>query len=273
VRFGLEVFGALRTDPWIVGPMVGAYFAVKRLSPRYAVTAVLLTGLGAAFAFGRVDGHAFRFELATPVLTAPAFTWSALTGLALPLALVTLTGQFVPGIAVLRTFGYSTPANPLVAVTSFVSVLLAPFGSHGVNLAAITAAICSGPAAHPQAERRYVAGVALGVAYVVAGLFGATLAGLFAALPASLIAALAGLALLGAIGNGLAAAMAAEGDDAREAALITFLVTASGISVLGLGSVVWGLLGGLLALAATRPRFRREAFPTAPPAAPRTATP
>ena len=246
-HFGAQIFGEFGIDPWVVGIMILGYLIVKRFSPRYAITSVLIVGLVVAYASGEVHTQSLSLELATPVFTMPVFSWKTIISLGVPLALVTLTGQFVPGVAVLRTFGYQTPANPLVWITSIISLVLAPFGSHGINLAAITAAICSGREAHPDPSKRYIAGVALGVFYIIAGIFGATLAGLFAALPTTMIATLAGLALLGAIANGLTAAMIDE--KSRESALITFLVTASGASFLGLGSAFWGLILGLLAYA------------------------
>ncbi|MCG6204126.1 benzoate/H(+) symporter BenE family transporter [Rhodopseudomonas sp. HC1] len=244
-RFGADIFGAFSADPIGVGLMVSVYLIAKRTIPRYAITAVLCTGLAIAFAAGEIHTAELSLEFAKPVFTAPEFSWQSILSLGVPLALVTLTGQFVPGIAVLRTFGYKTPANPLVWITSAISLVIAPFGSHGINLAAITAAICSGPEAHPDPRKRYVAGVALGVFYIIAGIFGATLVTIFAALPKTMIATLAGLALLGAIASGLTAAMAEE--KVRESALITFLVTASGTSFLGLGSAFWGLIVGLIA--------------------------
>jgi benzoate membrane transport protein len=165
--------------------------------------------------------------------------------IAFPLIMVALTGQFVPGMAVLRNAGYSMPASPLISSSALGSLLLAPFGCHGLNLAAITAAICTGREAHENPAKRYVAGVSGGVFYLVLGIFGATLVSIFTAFPAALIAALAGLALLAAIGGALSAAMAVPDD--REAALITFLVTASGMSFLGLSAAFWGLIFGIAA--------------------------
>lgn len=233
-RFGAQVFEQFSIAPWTVGPMILGYLLVRRMAPRYAITAVLLIGLAMARADGQVQVEALSLDLATPVFTTPVFSWKTTVSLGVPLALVTLTGQFVPGVAVLRTFGYPTPANPLVWITSAISLMLAPFGSHGINLAAITAAICSGREAHPAPSKRYMAGVSLGVFYIAAGIFGATLAGLFAALPGAMITTLAGLALLGAIVNGLTTAMSDE--HSHESALITFLATASGATFLGLGS-------------------------------------
>jgi len=246
-RFGAQVFASFAAAPLLVGTMFAAYLALKRLSPRWAIAGVLVLGTTLAGALGLLHVETFRLELATPVWTTPVFTLPAIVGLGLPLALVTLTGQFVPGIAVLRASGYRTPASPLVWATSALSVILAPFGAHGINLAAITAAICSGPEANHEPSKRWVAGAALGLAYLVVGAFGATLATLFGALPKELVAAVAGLALIGAIMNGLTAAM--RDDDGREPALLTFLVTASGASFLGIGSAFWGLVVGIVAWA------------------------
>jgi benzoate membrane transport protein len=162
--------------------------------------------------------------------------------LGLPLALVTLTGQYVPGMAVLRTSGYKVGAGGIVSTTGIVSLLLAPFGSHGVNLAAITAAICTGKEAHEDADKRYVAGIACGVIYILICTFGGALALLFSSLPRELIAALAGLALVGAITTGLVGVV--NDDKHRDASVVTFLVTASGMSFLGLGAAFWGLVIG-----------------------------
>ena len=183
--------------------------------------------------------------VAQPVFIAPQWSWHAIINIGLPLALVTLTGQYVPGMAVMRSAGYTTPARSIVSWTAITSALLAPFGSHGINLAAITAAICTGREAHEDKDKRYIAGIACGLFYILMGIFGATLASVFAALPKELIAALAGLALFGAISAGLSGAMADEKQ--REAALITFLVTASGMSFLGLAAAFWGLIFGLVA--------------------------
>lgn len=256
-HFGARIFGEFTREPLAVGLMIAAYLAGRRFAPRYAVVAVLAVGLAYAWAGGHIAARGVSLELARPVFTTPEFSVAAMVSLGLPLALVALTGQFVPDVAVLRTFGYSTPANPLIWIISSIGLVLAPFGAHGITLAAITAAICSGPEANPDPGKRYVAAVALGVFYIVAGIFGATLAGLFAALPAAMVATLAGLALLGAIGNGLAGAMA---DDAsRESALITFLVTASDTSWLGLGSAFWGLVAGILFHLAAHMSWRRGA--------------
>lgn len=244
-RFGAELFTSVTVQPALVLAMIAAYLLGKRFSPRYAILAVLLVGCAVAAGLGNFNGGSITLALAKPIFTAPEWNWHAIINIGLPLALVTLTGQYVPGMAVMRSAGYTTPARSIVSWTAITSVLLAPFGSHGINLAAITAAICTGREAHEDKDKRYIAGIACGLFYILMGIFGATLASVFAALPKELIAALAGLALFGAISAGLSGAMADEKQ--REAALITFLVTASGMSFLGLAAAFWGLIFGLVA--------------------------
>ncbi|MDP9509003.1 benzoate/H(+) symporter BenE family transporter [Pseudomonas protegens] len=244
-RFGAELFTSVTLQPVLVLAMIAAYLLGKRFSPRYAILAVLLVGCAVAAGLGNFNGGSITLALAKPIFTVPEWNWHAIINIGLPLALVTLTGQYVPGMAVMRSAGYTTPARSIVSWTAITSALLAPFGSHGINLAAITAAICTGREAHEDKDKRYIAGIACGLFYILMGIFGATLASVFAALPKELIAALAGLALFGAISAGLSGAMADEKQ--REAALITFLVTASGMSFLGLAAAFWGLIFGLVA--------------------------
>lgn len=244
-RFGVDLFTSVKIQPWLVLSMIVAYLVFKRLSPRYAILSVLIVGCAVAASMGELNSGSIIIDVAQPIFITPQWSWHAIINIALPLALVTLTGQYVPGMAVLRTAGYQTAARSIISVTAIGSVLLAPFGSHGFNLAAITAAICTGREAHEDKSKRYVAGIACGVFYIVMGTLGATLASVFSALPKELIASLAGLALFGAIATGLAGAMADEKQ--REAALITFLVTASGMSFLGLAAAFWGLIFGLVA--------------------------
>lgn len=244
-RFGAELFTSVTLQPALVLAMIAAYLLGKRFSPRYAILAVLLVGCAMAAGLGNFNGGSITLALAEPIFIAPEWNWHAIINIGLPLALVTLTGQYVPGMAVMRSAGYTTPARSIVSWTAITSALLAPFGSHGINLAAITAAICTGREAHEDKDKRYIAGIACGLFYILMGIFGATLASVFAALPKELIAALAGLALFGAISAGLSGAMADEKQ--REAALITFLVTASGMSFLGLAAAFWGLIFGLVA--------------------------
>lgn len=244
-RIGIEICAAAQHQTALVLGMALAYLVAKRLWPRYCVLVALVVGLLLAAGLGLLDFHSLRLELAVPVWTTPTFSLAATIGIAIPLFVVAMASQNMPGIAVLRTDGYAVPASPLIATTGLASLLLAPFGSHGINLAAISAAICTGPQAHEDASKRYTAAVWCGLFYGIAGLFGATLAALFASLPSELVISVAALALLGSIMNGLHGALADPGQ--REPALITFLVTASGLTLAGIGSAFWGLVAGLLA--------------------------
>lgn len=250
LRFGIDAFAAMETQLGMVLTMFAVYLLARRLLPRYAVILTLLVGIAFAAGLGllRVDG--LSLQLAKPVFTTPTFSLAAIVGIALPLFIVTMASQNVPGVAVIRASGYAIPISPVVGWTGLVNLLLAPFGAFALNLAAITAAICMGREAHEDAARRYVAAIAAGVFYVVVGLFGATVAALFAAFPKELILAIAGIALLGTIGNSLAAALRDEAE--REPALVTFLVTASGLSLAGIGSAFWGLLAGVVTLLVLR---------------------
>lgn len=245
LQFGIGAFGGASLDPLLVGLLVLAYLALKRCSPRYAVVGILVLGLVFLLLQGRVDLSGLRLQFAAPVFTMPEFSLNALLSVALPLFLITLTGQYMPGMLVLRNDGFKTSADPLVTVTGLGSLLMAPFGSHAFNVAAITAAIATGKEAHEDPSKRWIAGIAAGVAYILVGVFGVTLAAVFMAFPATFITTLAGLALLGTIGGSLAGAMADP--VSREAALITFLASAANIQLLGIGGAFWGLLIGLAA--------------------------
>lgn len=263
-RFGTGLFVSVKEQPWLVLAMFGAYLLFKRILPRYAVLAVLVVGVSIAALTGELQSEALVIGLATPTWISPEFSWQVILNVAFPLVMVALTGQFVPGMAVLRNAGYQTPASPLISSSALGTLLLAPFGCHGLNLAAITAAICTGREAHEDPSRRYVAGIVGGVFYLLLGLFGATLVSIFTAFPAALIAALAGLALLAAIAGALTTAMSVPAD--REAALITFLVTASGMSFMGLSAAFWGLIFGIAAHLLLTARQGRQPQPAARPA-------
>ena len=250
LQFGLNVFLAMQAQFVMVFAMFGLYLLMRRTQPRYAIIAALVLGVLIAGSQGLLQLEAVRLQWATPVFTSPRFSLSALMGMALPLFIVTMASQNVPGVAVIRASGYTVPSSPLIGWTGVATLLLAPFGAFAINLAAITAAISMGREAHEDPHKRYIAAVAVGVFYIAIGLFGATVGSIFAALPQELVLAIAGLALLGTIGNGLVTALAAEKE--REPALITFLVTASGITILGIGSAFWGLVIGVLALVVLR---------------------
>jgi benzoate membrane transport protein len=251
LRFGLDAFVAMKTQLALALAMFAVYLLGRRLWPRYAVVGVLAVGVAIAGAQGLLALDALPLALTRPVFTAPTFSLHALVGVAIPLFVVTMASQNVPGVAVMRAAGYgATPISPLVTWTGLTTVVLAPFGGYAFNLAAITAALCMGREAHEDPARRYVAAVSAGLFYAVLGLFGATVGALFAAFPKELVMAVAGLALVNTIGSGL---LAAVRDDAqREPALITFLVTASGVSLFGVGSAFWGLVAGVVALVALR---------------------
>jgi benzoate membrane transport protein len=253
LRFGLDVFISMGTQLGMALAMFFTWLVGKRLFPRYAVIATLLVGVGVAAGQGLLHVQDVRLELASPVFTWPTLSWPAVFGIALPLFMVTMASQNIPGVAVIRASGYDTPVSPVIGWIGVVNTMLAPFGAYGLNLAAITAAICMGREAHEDPARRYTAAVAAGAFYIVVGLFGATVAAVFAAFPKELVACVAGIALFGTIANSLAMALREEAD--REAALVTFLVTASGLSLGGIGSAFWGLVAGAVCLAALRVRL------------------
>jgi benzoate membrane transport protein len=247
-QFGVNAFRAIGSLPLLSCGMVAAYLLLRRLFPRYCIVLLLLVGLGLALATGNTHFSTVRLELATPQFIAPAWSWNSTFSLALPLMLTTLAGQYLPGMAVLRAAGYRNPVRPILAVNSIASMLVACSGGITIAIASITAAICTGRDAHEDPARRYVAGIANGLFYLLGGLFGGTIVLLFSSLPKELVAALAGLALLGAITANVAGVIAAEAH--REAAMMTFLATASGMTLFGLGSAFWGIVIGMLAYVA-----------------------
>ena len=245
-RFGLQGFVAAQTALPLVVLMLVAYLLGKRFLPRYAVPVTLLVAIVYVVARGQFKVELLQFSLAVPVFTVPSFSLSAAVSLALPLFIVTMASQNLPGVAAIRAAGYDMPLSKIISMTGVATFLLAPFGGFALNLSAITAAICMGKEAHPDPARRYTAAVTCGVIYISIGLFGAIVTTLLAAFPKELIAAIAGLALLGTISAGLASALSDEKH--REAAIITFLVTLSGVVIAGVGSAFWGVVAGTLAL-------------------------
>jgi benzoate membrane transport protein len=255
-RFGMQAFTAAQTNLPLVLVMLVTYLLGKRLLPRYAVPLTLLVAILFVAAREGFTGAGVSFGLAVPVLVVPSFTLSAAISLALPLFVVTMASQNLPGVAVIQAAGFGCvkgadkgagiPISNIISLTGLATLVLAPFGAFALNLSAITAAICMGPEAHPERDKRYTAAVSCGVIYVLIGLFGSAITGILTAFPKELIAAIAGLALLGTIGTALSTALMDERH--REAALITFLVTLSGVVVAGVGSAFWGVLAGALAL-------------------------
>lgn len=256
-RFGMQTFTAAQTNGSLVLLMLLAYLVGKRWWARYAIPVTLLVAVVDVALSTGFTGAGIRFDLAVPVFTAPQFTWAAAISLALPLFVVTMASQNLPGVAVIHAAGYGhspdkpgIPVSGMITLTGVVTLLLAPFGAFALNFAAITAAICMGREAHPDPDKRYTAAVTCGVLYVLMGLFGTAITGALTAFPKELIAAIAGLALLGTIGSALSTALKDEFH--REAAVITFLVTLSGVVLAGVGSAFWGVLAGALALGVQR---------------------
>jgi benzoate membrane transport protein len=249
-RFGLQAFSAASESLWLVIVMFITYLLCKRLIARYAVPITLAVAIGFVVLGGQSNFQSVQFELAAPVFTMPSFSLQATLSLALPLFIVTMASQNMPGVAAIKHAGYDLPISKLITLSGIVSFLLAPFGGFAINLAAITAAICMGPEAHADKDKRYTAAISAGVFYLILGFFGAAITGLIAAFPKAMITTVAGLALLGTIGAGLYTALAKEAD--REAALIAFLVTLSGVTIAGIGSAFWGVVAGLIAMIVLR---------------------
>jgi len=258
-QFGTRAFAAMPTLPVLSVGMVLAYVLCKRCWPRYHMVLVLALGVVLTAWMPHAPWPRLDLSPTWPVFTRPSWSWASTFSLALPLALVSLSGQFMPGMAILRGAGYTVEARPILLVTACVSLLTACFGGITTVLAAITAALCTGKESHAEPGKRYVAGLANGLFYLIGGSFGGLLIWLFAVLPPALVALLAGLALVGAITSNV---MGAVKDEAhRDAAMLTFLATASGVSFLGLGSAFWGVVLGVLVCAVNH---RRAAAPVAP---------
>jgi benzoate membrane transport protein len=245
-RFGMQGFVAAQTNWMLVVLMLITYLLGKRWNARYAViltlaVAIVFVAIRAEFKPARI-----AFSLAKPVFVIPEFSWGAAISLALPLFIVTMASQNLPGVAAIRASGYQLPLSKIISMTGVATFLLAPFGAFALNLSAITAAICMGKEAHPDADKRYIASSVCGIIYIFIGLFASIVTALLTAFPKELIAAIAGLALLGTIASGLATAL--QDEKHRDAAIITFLVTLSGITLAGIGAALWGVAAGSLAL-------------------------
>ncbi|MFV5443177.1 benzoate/H(+) symporter BenE [Acinetobacter oleivorans] len=251
-QFGIGLFTASDSMPFIVFSMLIVFLIAKRLMPRYTMIWVLAAGVLLSLILGKMNPVDVSFSLAIPQWISPEWTWNSTLNLAVPLILVSLTGQFLPGMAIMKLSGYDTPAKPIITATSIASLAVACVGGITIVLASITAALCMGKDAHELKEKRYIAGIANGIFYILGGLFAGSIVMLFSLLPKELVAALAGLALLGAIATNISVAM--KNDNQRDAALITFLATASGMHFLGLSSVFWGICIGVIAHFILTPR-------------------
>lgn len=245
-RFSLDAFIVIPKNPLLVLPMAGAYVLGRRFWPRANVPLVLLLGIAIAAWQGLFHLESVPWKITLPVWTSPQFTLGTIIGVAIPLFIVTMASQNLPGVSAIRVSGYEPPVSKIIGWTGITTFLLAPFGAFTVNLAAITAAFCVGPEAHPDPKRRYWAPVWAGVFYLIVGIFGATVTALFFAFPRELVLAVAGLALLATIGNALASALTDE--KYREASAMTFFVTLSGITLAGIGAAFWGIVAGTVVL-------------------------
>jgi benzoate membrane transport protein len=246
LQFGTNIFVAMQHQFLLVCAMFVIYLMGKRLFPRYVILFVFFVGSLIASTEGLFHLGQVQIAFSAPVFTAPVFSLSTMIGIGFPLFIVTMTSQNIPGVVAIQASGYRAPISPIISWTGITNLILAPFGGYSINLAAITAAICLGPEADQDPAKRYKAAVYAGLFYFIAGLLGATVVALFTALPKELVLAIAGLALLGTIGNSLKTAL--ENETQREPALITLLVSASGISLFGIGAAFWGLLAGIFSL-------------------------
>ena len=244
IHFGMNIFIAMQHQMLLIGAMLITYLIGKRAFPRYVIIFVLLVGIFVAETEGLFHLDNFHFAFASPIFTFPVFSLSTLISIGIPLFIVTMTSQNIPGVAVLNASGYNPPISPLISWTGVTNFLLAPFGSYSISLAALTAAICTSKEADINPDNRYKATVFAGICWLFIGLFGATIVTLFFAFPSELVLAIAGLALLSTIGNSLKVAL--DDEVQREPALITILVSASGITLFGIGAAFWGLIAGIL---------------------------
>ncbi|WP_305863377.1 benzoate/H(+) symporter BenE family transporter [Aliarcobacter butzleri] len=255
LQFGISAFTNMTIDPLLAISLFFVYLITKRFSSRYAIVSVLSFGFILLLLQSQINFSGFELKLASPIFTEPTFSLNATLSLALPLFLITLTGQYMPGLLILKNDGFKTSAKPILAITGLGSFIMAPFGSHAFNLAAITAAICTGKESCEDPSKRWIAGIAAGIFYILVGIFGVTLAALFAAFPATFISTLAGLALLSTIAGSLSNAI--SDIDTRETAIITFLATAANINLFGIGGAFWGLVLGLISYFILNGKFKK----------------
>ena len=244
-QFTIGIFTQLEGNIPLVATMFAVYLLTTRYFPLYVIPSVLISSILLCWGLGLIlPGNGFELAFSPPVFVMPTFTVSAALGVGVPLYIVTMTSQNMPGIIALRTAGYMPPISSSIIVTGLTTLVLAPFGGYTFNLAAITAAICCEEAADPDPKTRYMASIIAGVLYIMVGLLGGAVIGLFLIIPKAMIVTLAGLALLGTVANSLSAALVESSQ--RTAGLVTFLTTVSGISFMSIGAPVWGLLFGML---------------------------
>ncbi len=246
LKFGIALFASLQTNWGFILSILAIYILSKRIWSRYSIVLTVIGGIAVCPLFMEFHTPVVQWSLAQPVWMAPEFSWSAVLGLAFPLFVINMASQYLPGIAMIQSYGYKPHINQLIGWTGLSQTLLAPFGCYSVNIAAISAAISLDDQVHPDPAKRYIAGISCGFFYILVGLFAATLTSLLMSFPQVFITALAGIALFGTIGHNIA--LAFHEIEEREAALMTFLFSASGVQFLGIGSAFWGLIFGIIVM-------------------------
>ncbi|WP_413702444.1 benzoate/H(+) symporter BenE family transporter [Psychromonas sp. KJ10-10] len=242
INFGVDVFSQMNEAPWVVSVMLATYFISKQIMPKFAMLFVLVSCILLAWQFHLVSDTGLSWQVSEFHYIAPQFTLDVILGISLPLFIVTMAAQNLPGIAVFKAHNYDAPVSSILSVTGFVNMVMAPFGCFSINLVAITVAICMTDEVSEKPSERYWAPIAGGIVYLIMAIFSSYLMNVFALLPDALIYSLAGIALFSTIGNSLQQAVVAS--KVSEASIITFIVTASNITLWGLSSVLWGLIAG-----------------------------
>ncbi|MDQ1207350.1 benzoate membrane transport protein [Acinetobacter baylyi] len=256
LKFGIAIFGNMQDHWQFIISLLAVYIVSKRLWPRYCIVITVIAGVMICPFFMEFYPPTLHWELAKPEWITPHFTGSAILGLALPLFVINMASQYLPGIAMIKSYGYNPNVNQLIGWTGATQTLLAPFGCYTVNIAAISAAVSLDDQVHPDPAKRYIAGISCGFFYILMGLFAATLTSLLMSFPSLFIVALAGIALFGTISHNIAIAFQEPTD--REAALLTFLCSASGIQFFGIGSAFWGLIVGVIVSMVLKTKFKKS---------------
>ncbi len=251
-HFAIDAFASAKVEPALVVSMFAAYVFSRRVLPKFSALLILATGIAVAAAQGSIRTAGLHLSLVHPSYVRPSFSIGVLLGVGVPLYIVTMAAQNVPGVAALRAHGYDVRASPAITASGIATTLLAPFGMFGINLAAITASMVMGPDIHPDKSKRYPAAVAAGALYIGVGLIGGSVASVLGVLPNALVLAVAGFALIPTVANGLTTAVSDVTQ--REAAIVTFLITVSGVTLAGIGAAFWAILAGAIVLLSTRIR-------------------
>ena len=248
LNFGFSVFTQMDLQPILIISMFVSYLLAKRFVPQWTLLIVIVVSILLAWQLQLIESKSIDWQWSEWQFIQPEFSWSVIVGISLPLFIVTTAAQNLPGMAMLQSFGYKAPIKRILSMTGLCNLIAAPFGGYALNLAAISASICMTEEVHENPRKRYWASIWAGIFYLVLGLLAAYIIAWFALLPEALILALAGIALFGTITHSLQHSVNSESKHINEAAVITLLMTASPISLWGLSSVIWGVIGGLLVL-------------------------